>query len=211
MSKQSIALKIVTEGRESNATRKQMIDNIVDEIGVSSGYASTLYNNARKTLDSLDTVKGNLPTKPKKNIPNPRKTRATTPEQTKAKSEVSSFDRATLRNIRADMERAMKSVADQYGITLDIGAMRFSDNEFSTRVTAKTGDGTDAARNLWVQYQFRHGMEASDFGREFESNGDTFRIAGFKPKGKKYPITAVRVRDGAKYKFPIAAVKRGIK
>lgn len=101
--------------------------------------------------------------------------------------------------------------ADQYGITMDIGAMRFNDNEFSTRVTAKTGDGTDAARNVWVQYQFSHDMKPSDFGREFVSNGETFRIAGFNPRSRKFPINAVRVRDGAKYKFPVAAVKRGIK
>jgi len=197
MSKQHEANNTYSHGIEAGFSRKQIIAEIAIEVGVSAGYASTLYNNARKAEGAYAA-----PTKPT--------TKPMVKPTTKPKTnstDVTEFNRQNCRTIDNAINDALKQVEAQFGVTIKIGGGRFSSNEFTTKITVSTGDGTDAAKEKFGLYAFRYNLKNSDFGKTFTSNGEIFRISGIKPRGKKYPIMAERVRDGARYKFSAERIR----
>lgn len=46
-----------------------------------------------------------------------------------------------------------------------------------------------------------YGLQPEDFGREFSSRGERFRITGMDPRRPRYPVSVVRIPDGKGYKF----------
>lgn len=205
MSNQADALSYYSRGMEAGNTRKEVINTIERMCGVSSGYASTLYNNARKTFNALHrpTAPGSSPTNPTPTIKKPK--------AKKSSGKTESFTHSNLDGIQSDIDAALAEVAKKYGIQLDTGSIRFSDNQFTTKITAKTGDGSNAARDTWNLYCFRGGLKATDFGKTFTStSGNEFKIVGWNPKGKKYNVIAERVRDGGSYKFPASQVRTAL-
>ena len=193
MSKQSQATSIYEMGIEIGHNRQAIIGEIVEHVGVSPAYASTLYNNARKALNKAQAPK------------TPAATTHTKPKSSSNKIE--EFNRQNCRTVDNAIEAALKQVEDQFGISIKIGGGRFSTNEFTTKITVTTGDGSDAARAKWNAYAFRFGLNDSDFGKTFTSNGEQFTITGLNPRRKKYPVSAVNSR-GTSYKFGAESVKR---
>ena len=196
MSKQHEANNTYEHGIEAGFTRTQIIAEIAIEVGVSAGYASTLYNNARKA---------SAPSAPNKPMVKPKSKPSTN------STGITEFTRANCRTVDNAINDALKQVEAQFGVTIKIGGGRFSANEFTTKITVSTGDGTDAAKANFELYAFRYNLKESDFGKEFTSNGEVYRITGIKPRGKKYPIMGERVRDGARYKFSASQVSNAIK
>jgi hypothetical protein len=47
----------------------------------------------------------------------------------------------------------------------------------------------------------QYGLEAGDFGREFITGGERFRITGIDPRRPKYPISVERMPDRRSFKF----------
>ena len=45
------------------------------------------------------------------------------------------------------------------------------------------------------------GMSPDDFGREFSTVLERFRVVGIDPRRPKYPISVARNPDGKRYKF----------
>lgn len=200
MSKQAQANTIFANAVGSVLSRKDIIAEIQSQVGVSPAYASTLYNNAKKAAG--DTT----PKTPATKAPTAKK--PTTPKSKTGK--ISSFDRTNLRQIRAAIASKLAEVEAEFGISLNDGNIRFSDNKFSMRIEATTGDGTDAAQEQWNAYAWKYGLKDSDFGREFSTRSGTYTISGIKPRGKKFPITGTRVSDGASFKFTADSVKRAL-
>jgi len=46
-----------------------------------------------------------------------------------------------------------------------------------------------------------NGLASEDFGREFSTGSETFRITGIEPRRPKYPIKAERLTDRRGFKF----------
>ena len=71
------------------------------------------------------------------------------------------------------------------------------------RVSVPAFDGT--AFNLEKdRFEFlaeHYGLQPSDFGREFGTGSERFRIAGIDPKRPRYPISAERIPDCGGFKF----------
>ena len=56
------------------------------------------------------------------------------------------------------------------------------------------------------------GLSAEDYGRQFSTGREIFRIVGIDPRRPKYPISAERVSDGHGFNFtggPGAAAAKG--
>lgn len=114
--------------------------------------------------------------------------------------------------IEAEMLEACAAVAARHGLTaegLGIKSMNLRWNfEFGVRVSIPLADGTtlQPERLLFEVMAPEYGLQPQDFGREFWSGGHRFRIAGIEPRRPKYPVSATRLPDGARYKFPAEKV-----
>ena len=75
--------------------------------------------------------------------------------------------------------------------------------EFGVRVSIPLPDGStlDLERMLFEALAEEYGLSPEDFGREFSTGSERFRVAGIDPRRPKYPISATRVPDGKGYKF----------
>ena len=64
-------------------------------------------------------------------------------------------------------------------------------------------DGTtlEPERVLFEALAEQFGLSPDDFGREFWTGGEKFRVAGIDPWRPKYPISAARIADGKGCKF----------
>ena len=109
--------------------------------------------------------------------------------------------------IEAEMLRACAEVTERHGLVaegLGIQAMDLRWNfEFGVRVSIPLPDGStlDPERMLFEALAEEFGLSPDDFGREFSTGQERFRVAAIDPRRPKYPISATRIPDGKGYKF----------
>lgn len=105
------------------------------------------------------------------------------------------------------MLKACSEVAAKHGLAVEglgIRAMNLRLNfDFSVRVAVPLPDGSilDPERVLFEALAEEFGLRPDDFGREFSTGRERFRLAGIDPSRPKYPISAVRIPDGKGFKF----------
>ena len=110
-------------------------------------------------------------------------------------AKITSFDKTNLKNVRVAINEALASVEKQFGIKLDIGNISFSDNQFTTKLTALAGQAASAATNTdgdrqanskWVsdfmKYARSLGFSQSDLGREVTIAGRKMKLVGARPR-----------------------------
>jgi len=114
--------------------------------------------------------------------------------------------------IEAEMLRACAEVAARHGLMVEglgVQAMDLRWNfEFGVRASIPLPDGStlDPERLLFEALAEEYGLSPDDFGREFSTGQEWFRVAGINPRRPKYPISAKRLVDGKGFKFTAANV-----
>lgn len=109
------------------------------------------------------------------------------------------FNRDNLKSLRKDVQAALDEVAKKHGIKLDLGNIRFTDSQFTSKVI-----GT-----VINQKAVEKATGPIKMGTEFISQGRKFTVCDYKPSRWKYPFTGMSVR-GARYKFTEEDVRRGM-
>lgn len=109
--------------------------------------------------------------------------------------------------IQSRMLEACQKVAADHGLVVESAGWRGMETGFAFepvfRVSIPASDGT--AFNLDKdRFEFlaeHYGLQPSDFGREFRTGSERFRITGIDPKRPRYPISAERIPDRRGFKF----------
>jgi len=202
MSKQDQANTIYKEGMNQMMTRQQIIDEIFCQIGCSTGYASTLFNNARKAYQA-DQSKKAQDVIAERNFKKPGEL-----EQF-ATQKINHFDKDNLDQVNKELQAAVDNVLNKFGLSGSLGKALYKSHEFTTRLTVNTGNKDEATRNSFNDVCRLYGLTPDDFGRVFNVNGRVFTISGIKPSRRKYPINGVSP-SGGKYKFTTSQVTRGL-
>jgi len=105
------------------------------------------------------------------------------------------------------MLQACTEVADKHGLVAEGTELQAIDLrwsfQFGVRVSIPLPDGStlDPERMIFEALAEEYGLSPDDFGREFSTGRERFRVAGIDPRRPKYPISATRVPDGKGYKF----------
>jgi len=127
---------------------------------------------------------------------------------------IKTFDSTSVRVIMDECETALKAIAEKHGLTLDRKGRTYRRDslpvmfQFLTEELDANGNAMDSRAKDFIKYASLYGLSEGDFLAEFRSNGETFRICGFKPRARKYPVLAENVRTGKTFKFPAERVKR---
>jgi len=77
--------------------------------------------------------------------------------------------------------------------------MTFRGSNVTTKLTVAL-TSHDPAKEEFRANCYKYGLTATDFGREFTSQGETYTLCGIKPRSRKYPFIGRRI-DGKQYKF----------
>ena len=127
--------------------------------------------------------------------------------------QITEFSSENIKEILEACRQALLPVAEKYGLGLDRRGRTYQQGTlpvmFELVTKGKAEDGTvlsTASAKDFVKHAKLFGLSPTDLGREFQAQGETYRISGLKPASRKYPILAVNVRTGKTYKFTVAAV-----
>lgn len=128
---------------------------------------------------------------------------------------IKAFDKVNLKNLRSDVDVALKTVAAKYGIQISLKNISF----MSERATGKLefivlGDNADSntnPRDVVMQSDFKRyansfGLTPEKYGTIFKYGHDSYKLVGLKPRAPKMPILATRVTTGQTFKLPESAI-----
>ena len=114
---------------------------------------------------------------------------------------------AACEEIQARMLEACRKIAVDYGLAIESAGWRGLDAGqvfepvFRVSIPAPDGSVFNLEKDMFAFLAVRYGLTPSDFGREFDANGERFRITGIDPNRPKYPISVERIPDRRRFKF----------
>lgn len=116
-----------------------------------------------------------------------------------------------LKEFRKEMNEALGPVFEKYGMEVEIGKIRFGEDDFvaNVNVSSKGPDGESVAQTKFENHCEEYGLKKSDFGRKFTYDGKVFEIVGIRTNATRNPIVAAN-SNGKKYNFSVALVIEGL-
>jgi hypothetical protein len=124
----------------------------------------------------------------------------------------------TLNMIRREMDEALAKIGARHGVSFNLGSMRYDGD--GSRFTVKTEclrrseDGTVETKEAkdFTRLAHLYGLKPEHLGVTVTMGGEHYRISGLSTRSRKYPILAMRLKDGKTYKFTepsiVSAVQR---
>ena len=133
---------------------------------------------------------------------------------------ITTFDKTNLRELRDDVTAALQEVARKHNIMIDMGGIRFGENEARCKLTMRSFGGRvmtvadvkaghkpeEIAVNEIAK---RNGLPDNLFGRKVIYGGQTLTVVGAKASRHKYPFVVEGVRGG-KYKMSVEQIRNGL-
>lgn len=126
---------------------------------------------------------------------------------------IQKFTKSTLPQLRAAMSVALKSVEEQFAISIELGSCRFRPHEssFKLKLSTLTEDGVDeAALDNFMRYALSRGFDKEDFGKDFTKDGRQFKIVGWTNRRHRYPVDVREIATGTGWKFGVESVLRAL-
>ncbi|WP_426034842.1 hypothetical protein [Cypionkella sp. TWP1-2-1b2] len=105
------------------------------------------------------------------------------------------------------MLKACQDVAARHGLVAEAKEIAGVDLrwgfDLTFRVSIPLPDGTalDPERLRFEALAEAFGLSSTDYGRQFSTDRESFRVVGIDPRRPKYPISAERIPDGQAFKF----------
>lgn len=120
------------------------------------------------------------------------------------------MNRSNAKMMMKEMTEAMSAIAEKHNVEITSKGASFSTSEgtFKFKVTVNEAVAEAGGTNEEKAYDIyakMYGMPAR--GETFKAGFDTFRTHSWASKAKKYPVIAVNVSNGKKYKFAVERVK----
>jgi hypothetical protein len=118
--------------------------------------------------------------------------------------------RMNLKAFRMSFANQVKDLEKHYGVKLELGNIRFTENQFSSKLTVtNVGDAsTSLAEVKFGTLCKKYGFTKSDYNRTLVVNGKKFKLVGFKPRATRYPC--IVENQNGQYKMGTFTVKNGL-
>lgn len=127
---------------------------------------------------------------------------------------ITKFDKATIRQLSAEIETSLRAIAERNGIEVKMGGGSYDPEVGMFRPKIEFSLASKAAAE-WERWAEIYDLEAGDFGAEFESHGRRFRVAGVSPRSPKRPILCEEIiagePSGKQFKFPESSIRSALR
>lgn len=124
------------------------------------------------------------------------------------------LDKQIFNLLRHDVENALKSVAEKYGIEITAGSISYTNEYCTMKITAsvisESGEVLTKEKADFKKYAELFDLKPEDLGRTFKLNNSTFEIVGLKPSSRKFPIIGRNVASNKRFKFTSSMVQFGM-
>jgi hypothetical protein len=134
-----------------------------------------------------------------------KKTKSRIPHKTEP------ITRDFIRTLSDEVIEELKELANSYNLQVGYRGASFSPTNVTIKVEFATicSDGQAKTKEV-SDFEFaacRYGLKPTDIGRKFVgSNGETYKLTGLSTRAHRYPLHAIRIRDGKRFKFPPSLV-----
>lgn len=119
-------------------------------------------------------------------------------------SNIKSFDRATLKSIRIEIDAALAQLAAKHGFSMKLGAVRFTETNFTGKVEASlSGEAPEVQR--YRDMCGVYGLDAKMLGKNVHFAGEVFKVIGMKSGYK----SVLAERGGRTYRIPVDRFRTG--
>lgn len=118
-----------------------------------------------------------------------------------------SIDKTTAKAIGEAVQEALKGVAEQFDLQVEVRGGTFDATSFKPKVEFTTAN---AAEDVFRTYADMYDLDPDDFGKEFTASGKRFKISGLAPQNRSRPILATEVSTGRGYKFTVDGIQRAL-
>ena len=112
-------------------------------------------------------------------------------------SKITSFNKVNLKVARIELDTALAAFTKKTGITVSVGTIRFSEDEFSTRLTAKVTKSTKVDGKT-VSIDPMLALQIKTLKLKLTAEGK--KLTGYNTRRPKYPFSYTVIKSGAKYK-----------
>ena len=114
------------------------------------------------------------------------------------------FNSENLKEMRGEINAALKGVEEKYGVNFSLGSISFTANDFRVKLTCT--ENTESGESVTPEaLAFQRSAKSfgitKQLGDAFVSRGETYTIVGLLPRSKKYPLLGKNA-NGVTYKFP---------
>jgi len=103
-----------------------------------------------------------------------------------------SFTKEQLKSFRADFTKAVKDVEKQYNVAITLGAIKYSNTDFTTKLTATSLD--EKGVMVWSEMD-KMDARLADFPEAWQNakftndKGTTFAVVGYNSRRSRFPVT----------------------
>lgn len=119
--------------------------------------------------------------------------------------------KAILTALGNEIEEALQDIAKKHNVQIRRGNGTYGETNATLKLEisdiSEDGSVLDKEAETFLSMATIYGFKPDDLNRVFISNGDKYSITGMNPRRSKYPISAIRLRDGGKYKFTVVYTK----
>lgn len=109
------------------------------------------------------------------------------------------FTRDGHRTVSSAIAAELKDLGLRLGIIIEVGGGSIGADNLVIKMTVKSSDPMRqerAARAKFDMYAHYYGLEAGDYGAEFNGNDGRYKLVDFMPSRPKYSLVGVDVRTG---------------
>lgn len=115
---------------------------------------------------------------------------------------MTTFTKTNLRDIRKDLNEALKIVEQKHGITLSIGNIRFTESTFRCKIEAQANSTAVIAESSGVASSTALAAVMERMGLQHFGAGrfSNYKLVDYKPSRPKYPFV-IEGPQGGRYKL----------
>ena len=129
---------------------------------------------------------------------------------------ITQINRDVCKQLRVDMNEAIRSKLEEYGLEGEFLNGSFDDELVTFKVDIKIAGAMDkrekqlsSSLNRYVKY-LAEDLEVDEreiLNREYYGSGDQYKLVGYNSNAKRYPLIMENIKDGKRYKFPESFVR----
>lgn len=125
-------------------------------------------------------------------------------------TKIKSFSKSNLPEVRIAINEALAKVEREYGISLEIGNISFTNEQFTTKLVSKVTDPTVVLASNSGLFEM-YGLPSNLAGQTVTHAGKKYRITGVNRAKRRFPITTIEIATGKGCNMTVDLVKLLIK
>lgn len=104
------------------------------------------------------------------------------------------FNSFTTQQLRTDLESALKTIQDKYGIKVDVGSFAYTKTRLTSKITLQTVAQGEPGKTL-ISVAAKKYLETFKIvpGGIYKINGEHVRVIDYNSRCRRYPVVLKRV------------------